>query len=90
MGHNMKNGSHSEKFVTLGKIDHNWRNGSLLKKWVTVATSIVELFLLCTGNLGLRRFVNFRSSGAAASPLSTPVPLSSTTSRSYAYALVPP
>ena len=40
MGHVLKNGSHFEKWVTLGKMVHAWKsgsyfeNGSQLAKWL--------------------------------------------------------
>ena len=42
MGHTSKNGTHLEKWITLGKritlrtVSHTWKNGSHLGKWLTL------------------------------------------------------
>ena len=33
IGHDWENGSHLEKWVTLGKMGHTWKNGSHLEKY---------------------------------------------------------
>ena len=36
MGHNKKNGSHSEKWVTLGNMGHKLKNRLTFEKWITL------------------------------------------------------
>ena len=58
MCHTWKNGSHLEKWVTLGKMGHTCKNGSHLeKKWVTL---LEKWFALEKNGSHLKKWVTLR------------------------------